>query len=98
MKISKAIEDFLIHKVAEGLSQETVNGYQRDLKLWIFFQADIDVEKITSAHLLNFVDCSGQVDSFFLPFLCPLDRIGLNLLIVVNVLITGALAVTTTTG
>jgi integrase/recombinase XerD len=56
LKVSKAIEGFLQYKLAEGLTPESVNGYQRDLKLWISFQGDFDVEKITSTQLLGFVN------------------------------------------
>jgi integrase/recombinase XerD len=56
LSISKAIADFLPYKLAEGLSPNTVYGYDRDLKLWLAHQGDQDIGKITSANLLEFLN------------------------------------------
>jgi hypothetical protein len=42
--------------LAEGLSPNTVYGYDRDLKLWLAHQGDQDIGKITSANLLEFLN------------------------------------------
>lgn len=53
---SKAITGFLHYKTAEGLAPATVDGYLRDLKLWLEYQGDLHVEKITTQHLLAFLN------------------------------------------
>ncbi len=56
LSISKAIAGFLQYKLAEGLSPNTVYGYDRDLKLWLAYMGDQDIGKITSANLLEFLN------------------------------------------
>jgi integrase/recombinase XerD len=53
---SKALTGFLQYKGAEGLAQVTVNGYRRDLKLWIEYQGDQDILEIESQHILTFLN------------------------------------------
>ena len=48
MTLSKATEGFLQYKAAEGLSPNTLQGYQRDLKLWLEYAGDVAVGKITT--------------------------------------------------
>jgi integrase/recombinase XerD len=56
LEASKAIVGFLHYKGAEGLAPITVAGYERDLKLWIEHMGDIDVVKVTSQHILSFLN------------------------------------------
>ena len=51
MTLSKATEGFLQYKAAEGLSPNTLQGYQRDLKLWLSYMGDVAVNKITTHQL-----------------------------------------------
>ena len=48
MTLSRATEGFLQYKAAEGLSPNTLQGYQRDLKLWLEYAGDVAVSKITT--------------------------------------------------
>jgi hypothetical protein len=56
LEASKAVIGFLQYKGAEGLAPITVTGYERDLKLWIEHMGDIDVVRITSQHILSFLN------------------------------------------
>ena len=47
---------FLQYKSAEGLAPVTVTGYERDLKLWIEYQGDLDIITITSQNILSFLN------------------------------------------
>src|SRR5512143_3450896 len=51
----KAIQGFLQYKAAEGLSLRTIEGYERDLKQWVQYQGDIDVVKVTTQHLRQYL-------------------------------------------
>ncbi len=53
--VSKAMIGFLQYKSAEGLAPVTVSGYERDLKLWIEYQGDLDILTISSQHILSFL-------------------------------------------
>lgn len=53
--VSKAITGFVQFKQAEGLSPRTIDSYYRDLKLWLEFQADIEVEKITTQDVRKYL-------------------------------------------
>ena len=44
--LTKAISGFLQYKAAEGLSPNTLQGYQRDLKLWLEYTGDKPVNWI----------------------------------------------------
>src|SRR5215217_7813430 len=52
LNVTKAITGFLQYKSAEGLSPVTVTGYDRDLKLWIEYQGDMDVAEVETIHIL----------------------------------------------
>jgi integrase/recombinase XerD len=54
--VSKAITGYLHYKLAEGLAPVTVEGYVRDLKLWIEFQGDLVVDKVTTQQLIAFLN------------------------------------------
>jgi len=54
--VSKAQIGFLQYKSAEGLAPVTVDGYRRDLKLWMEYQGDLDILEIESQHLLSFLN------------------------------------------
>ena len=56
LNVSKALTGFLQYKSAEGLAPVTVTGYERDLKLWIEYQGDLDILTITSQHILSFLN------------------------------------------
>ena len=56
LNVSKAMTGFLQYKSAEGLAPVTVTGYERDLKLWIEYQGDLDIITITSQHILSFLN------------------------------------------
>jgi site-specific recombinase XerD len=55
LNVSKALTGFLQYKSAEGLAPVTVTGYERNLKLWIEYQGDLDIITITSQHILSFL-------------------------------------------
>ena len=46
--LSKAISGFLQYKAAEGLSPNTLQSCERDLKLWHIYAGDILVENIST--------------------------------------------------
>jgi len=48
MLISKAITGFVNYKLAEGLSQRTVDSYQRTLSKWISHQGDKYIHEVTT--------------------------------------------------
>ncbi len=54
--VSKAITGYLHYKIAEGLAPVTVDGYVRDLKLWIEYQGDLVVDKVTTQQLIAFLN------------------------------------------
>ena len=56
LNVSKALTGFLQYKSAEGLAPVTVTGYERDLKLWIEYQGDLDIITVTSQHILSFLN------------------------------------------
>ena len=49
--LSKAITGFTSFKSAQGLSDRTIDSYQRHLQKWLDHQGDIPVHRITSHHL-----------------------------------------------
>jgi integrase/recombinase XerD len=55
LSISKAIDGFLKFKVAEGLSQRTVDSYEYYLNQWMNHIGDQDVAKIKSSDLTNYL-------------------------------------------
>ena len=56
LNVSKAMTGFLQYKSAEGLAPVTVDGYRRDLKLWMEYQGDLDIAQINSQHILSFLN------------------------------------------
>ena len=56
LNFSTAIKGFLQYKSAEGLALVTVSGYERDLKLFIEYQGDLEINKITSQHIISFLN------------------------------------------
>lgn len=56
LKVQKALTGFLHYKSAEGLAPVTVSGYERDLKLWIEYQGDVNINKVQSADILSFLN------------------------------------------
>ena len=56
LNVTKAITGFLQYKSAEGLSPVTVSGYERDLKLWIEYQGDMDVAEVETTHILAYLN------------------------------------------
>ena len=48
LPLSKAIAGFLQYKAAEGLSPNTLQSYQRDLKLWQIYAGDVPVDNLTT--------------------------------------------------
>ena len=56
LKADKAITGFMQYKSAKGLAPVTVSGYERDLQLWLEYQGEIDIGKITSKHILGFLN------------------------------------------
>ena len=55
LSISKAIDGFLTFKVAEGLSQRTVDSYEYYLNQWMNHIGDQDVAKIKTSDLSNYL-------------------------------------------
>ena len=56
LKVKKAITGFLQYKSAEGLAPVTISGYERDLKLWIEFQGDVNIGNVQSDSILAFLN------------------------------------------
>jgi site-specific recombinase XerD len=56
LKVQKAITGFLHYKSAEGLAPVTVSGYERDLKLWLEYQGDVNVCNVQSANIPSFLN------------------------------------------
>ena len=55
LSISKAIDGFQKFKVAEGLSQRTVDSYEYYLNQWMNHIGDQDVAKIKPSDLINYL-------------------------------------------
>ena len=56
LTISKAIPGFINYKSAEGLSPNTIYSYERDLNLWLTYQEDIDISKVTSRYIRDYLN------------------------------------------
>jgi integrase/recombinase XerD len=54
LSLAKAISGFLQYKAAEGLSPNTLQSYQRDLKLWLEYAGDIPLHQIKTALLQDY--------------------------------------------
>lgn len=57
----KALTGFLQYKGAEGIASRTVEGYRRDLKVWIESQGDQDILEIESQQILAFLNYSATI-------------------------------------
>jgi len=53
--VSKAITGSIQFKQAEGLSPRTIDSYSRDLKLWLEFQADFEVNKVATQNIRKYL-------------------------------------------
>jgi hypothetical protein len=51
--VSKVQTGFLQYKSAEGLAPVTVDGYRRDLKLWMEYQGDLDIGSYLHSHVIQ---------------------------------------------
>jgi len=56
LKVTKAITGFLQYKSAEGLAPVTVSGYERDLKLWIEYEEEMDIAEVETTHILAYLN------------------------------------------
>lgn len=56
LTISKAIPGFINYKSAEGLSPNTIYSYERDLNLWLTYQEDLDISKVTSRDIRDYLN------------------------------------------
>lgn len=54
--LSKALEGFLSYKSAEGLSERTVDSYDRLLRKWLEYAGDRDVSKISAAEITGYLN------------------------------------------
>lgn len=54
--LSKAILGFVNFKSAQGLSDRTIDSYHRDLQKWGEYQNDVPIHKITSRHIIAYLD------------------------------------------
>jgi len=54
LSLTKAIQGFISFKSAEGLSDWTIDSYQRQLAKWAEYMGDKDVAKITSSELTGY--------------------------------------------
>ena len=57
LTVTKAIEGFFNYKIAEGLSDRTVESYQRQLQKWREYMGeDKDVARITTSELTAYLN------------------------------------------
>ena len=56
LSISKAIPGFINYKSAEGLSPNTIHSYERDLNLWLTYQENIDISKVASRDIRDYLN------------------------------------------
>lgn len=55
LAISKAITGFVNYKLAEGLSQRTVDSYERILAQWLEYQQDVPIGDISSKEITTYL-------------------------------------------
>ena len=55
LSLSKAIEGFLSFKSAEGLSDRTVDSYERLLEKWVEHQGDEEIPKVKAADITGYL-------------------------------------------
>jgi len=56
LKVQKALIGFLQYKSAEGLAPVTVSGYERDLRLWMEYQGDVNICNVQSGNIVAFLN------------------------------------------
>lgn len=54
--LSKAITGFLTYKAAEGLTDRSLDSYQRQLKMWLNKIGDVPVDKIDAKNIVEFLN------------------------------------------
>jgi len=54
--LSKAVTGFSSFKSAQGLSDRTIDSYQRHLQKWLEYQGDLAVHRVTSTHITTYLD------------------------------------------
>jgi integrase/recombinase XerD len=54
ISISKSIDGFLKFKIAEGLSQRTIDSYEYNLNQWLNYAGDQDIAKIKTSDLVAY--------------------------------------------
>ena len=55
MSLSKAVVGFVNNNLAEGLTDRSVNSYERLLNKWIEYEGDKDVGSITSQNIRRYL-------------------------------------------
>ena len=55
MPLSKAVVGFVNHKYAEGLTDRSVNSYERLLNKWIEYEGDKDIVKLTTEDIRKYL-------------------------------------------
>ena len=55
MRLSKAVQGFLLFKQGEGLSPKTIETYQLHLRYFVDFLEDVEVSEVTSINVLQFL-------------------------------------------
>jgi integrase/recombinase XerD len=56
LTLSKAIEGFVSFKTADGLSDRTIDSYQRYLQKWLEHQGDKDIARITAGKITKYLN------------------------------------------
>jgi integrase/recombinase XerD len=56
LKVEKTIQGFLQFKAAAGLSKRTIASYASDLKMWLKYQGDTEVARITHLELREYLN------------------------------------------
>ncbi len=55
LRVSDAIEGFLLFRLAEGRSPRTVVGYRHDLREWLSHAGDKDVAQVNAQEIRAFL-------------------------------------------
>jgi len=53
--VEKAIQGFLQFKAAEGLSPRAIRSYGRDLRMWLEYHGNVEVEQVTTLDLRQYI-------------------------------------------
>ena len=56
LQVEKTIQGFLQFKAAEGLSKRTIESYEHDLRMWLEYQGDTEIAKITHLDLRQYLN------------------------------------------